>query len=67
VGRLAVPVNGDLQASRSPVSRNPSHNAALTTEATAAAQLVSKSSTRDLLRLYGAIHLSSLAASHTVT
>ena len=37
------------------MSRNPSHNAAVTTETTAAAQLVSKSSTRDLLRLYGAI------------
>ena len=37
------------------MSRNTSHNAAVTTDTTAAAQLVSKSSTRDLLRLYGAI------------
>jgi hypothetical protein len=37
------------------VSRNTSHNAAVTTDTTAAAQLVSNSSMRDLLRLYGAI------------
>jgi hypothetical protein len=67
-GSACGPGQRDLNASRSSVIGNPSHNAAVTTESTAAAELVSKSSTRGLLRLYGAI-VSKLVSrpGHTVT